>query len=114
MMKRDLGASIASRMSSVAGVSRTVLSSVASKAKAASPEVKSTALGGVAGGAAAGTAGAHVGIAAFGTAVSGAALLPVALCIGVGAVAGYAGYKMYKDVRARRDNDRNAEPKEGN
>lgn len=75
---------------------------IKSKAKTASPETKSTAIGGLAGGAAATTAGAHVGIAAFGTAVSGAALLPVAVCVGVGAVAGYAGYKLIKDIKARR------------
>jgi hypothetical protein len=45
-----------------------------------------------------------MGIAALGTAVSGAALLPVVACVGVGAVFGYAGYKLYKDVKARRSN----------
>jgi hypothetical protein len=71
------------------------------KVHSASGEAKSTAVGGLAGGAAATTAGAHVGIAAFGTAVSGAALLPVVVCVGVGAVAGFAAFKLFKDVKGR-------------
>ena len=49
---------------------------------------------------------AHIGIAAFGTAVSGAALLPVVATVGVGAVAGYAAYEVYKDLKARRSQNR--------
>jgi hypothetical protein len=59
----------------------------------ASGEAKATTAVAVAGGAVAATAGTHIGIAGFGTAVSDAALLPVAITVGVGAVAGYAAYK---------------------
>jgi hypothetical protein len=93
-----------------AGSAGSAWNSLTSKAKAASDETKSTAIGGLAGGAAATAAGTHVGIAAFGTAVSGAALLPVAVCVGVGAVAGYAGYKLYKDVKGRRTSDTDIQP----
>ena len=72
------------------------------KTKGASGEAKATTVGAVGGGVVASTAGAHIGIAAFGTAVSGAALLPVVATVGVGAIAGYAAYKVYKDVQEKR------------
>lgn len=72
------------------------------RTQATSGETKATTAGAAAGGVVASTAGAHVGIAAFGTAVSGAALLPMVATVGVGAVAGYAAYKLYKDFDAKR------------
>jgi hypothetical protein len=99
----------AKRMREVVGSSTVrVWQAVKAKVQSASGEIKSTAVGALAGGAAATTAGAKVGIAAFGTAVSGAALLPVAACIGVGSVVGYAGYKFYQDVKKRRAVDSEA------
>ena len=77
-------------------------SAAKAKARAASGEAKATTAGAAAGGVVATTAGAKIGIAAFGTAVSGAALLPVVVMVGVGAVVGYAAYKGYTDVKARR------------
>jgi len=72
------------------------------KMKGASGEAKATGVGAAAGGVLASTAGAHMGIAAFGTAVAGTALLPVAITVGVGAVAGFAAFKLFKDIKARR------------
>ena len=85
-----------------------VWSSAKSKTKNASGEAKATTAGAAAGGIVASTAGAKIGIAAFGTAVSGAALLPVVATAGVGAIAGYAAYKVFKDLKARRSQERSS------
>ena len=77
-------------------------STVRTATQNASGEAKATTAGAAAGGVVASTAGTHIGIAAFGTAVSGAALLPVAATVGVGAIAGYAVYKLAKDIKAKR------------
>ena len=77
-------------------------SATKAKTQGASGETKATTAGAAAGGIAATTVGSHMGIAAFGTAVSGAALLPVVITVGVGAVAGFAAFKLYQDVRAKR------------
>ena len=63
----------------------------------ASGEKKATAAGAAAGGVVAVVCLPHVGIAAFGGAIAGATILPVALVVGVGAVAGFAAVKAYKD-----------------
>jgi hypothetical protein len=73
-----------------------------SKTQNASGEAKATTAGAAAGGVVASAVGAKIGIAAFGTAVSGAAFLPVVVTVGVGAIAGYAACKAYKDLKARR------------
>ena len=81
-------------------------SAARSKTQNASGEAKATTAGAVAGGVVASTAGAHIGIAALGTAVSGAALLPVVATVAVGSIAGYAAYKVFKDLKARRSQER--------
>ena len=77
-------------------------SAAKTRALGASGETKATTAGAAAGGIAATTVGSHVGIAAFGTAVSGAALLPVVVTVGVGAIAGFAAFKLYQDVKTKR------------
>jgi hypothetical protein len=89
------------RAATIAGASSSAWSKLKARVATASPETKSTTAGAFAGGAVAGTAGAHVEIAAFGTAVAGTALLPI-VCVGVGGVAGHAGYKFYRDIKTRR------------
>jgi hypothetical protein len=81
-------------------------SAAKSKTQNASGEAKATTAGAAAGGVIASTAGAKIGIAAFGAAVSGAALLPVVVTVGVGAIVGYAACKGFKDLKARRSQER--------
>ena len=72
------------------------------KTQAASGETKATAAGATAGAATVAVIGPHIGIAALGTAVAGTALLPATLTIGLGAVLGFAAYKVHKDLKAKR------------